>query len=138
MKYTTKDGRWRFLDSHDAGMPPREFHELLNEVTARYAWSPREAMVEKRDAHKRVSGRPNRRSQVAVVTATVRLGPKSLLKCLRRSGWRVGAHNDFFLERDKEWRTFWMFTHRETGRYIEAEGQSDSEAIWNASGRSGR
>ena len=43
----------------------------------------------------------------------------AIVNTLRLAGWRVGAHNDFWMERQQEWRTFWMWTHPKTGRYIE-------------------
>lgn len=48
---------------------------------------------------------------------------------LRMAGWRVGAHNDFHLEAERVWRTFWMWTHPESGRYVEAEGDDDFQAL---------
>ena len=33
------------------------------------------------------------------------------------------------MERQEEWRTFWMWTHPKTGRYIESEGANDLEAL---------
>ena len=53
----------------------------------------------------------------------------TIINALRLAGWRVGAHNDFWSEREQEWRTFWMWTHPETGRYIESEGATDLEAL---------
>src|SRR5246127_2058101 len=49
----------------------------------------------------------------------------AIIDALRLAGWRVGAHNDFWIEREQEWRTFWMWTHPNTGRYIESEGATD-------------
>lgn len=53
----------------------------------------------------------------------------AIVNTLRLAGWRVGAHNDFWMERQQEWRTFWMWTHPKTGRYIESEGANDLEAL---------
>jgi hypothetical protein len=53
----------------------------------------------------------------------------TIINALRLAGWRVGAHNDFWIEREQKWHTFWMWTHPETGRYIESEGASDLEAL---------
>lgn len=54
---------------------------------------------------------------------------ESMLERMRSSGWRVGAHNDFFLERTGEWKVYWMFTHPRTGRYVEMENVSDEQAV---------
>lgn len=48
------------------------------------------------------------------------------LERLRKSGWRVGVHNDYKL--DGEDRTFWLLTHP-SGRYVKGEGRDNCCAI---------
>jgi hypothetical protein len=52
-----------------------------------------------------------------------------ILALLRAQGWRVGAHNDWLRDTDGMWRTYWMLTHPQTGRYVEAEGGDDAECL---------
>lgn len=54
---------------------------------------------------------------------------QDMLNAMRRSGWRVGAHNDFMWDKKKKWGVFWMFTHPETQQYVEAEAITDYAAV---------
>jgi len=54
---------------------------------------------------------------------------QDMLNAMRRSGWRVGAHNDFYLSHSEQWKTFWLFTHPETSAYVEAERATDYLAV---------
>jgi len=51
---------------------------------------------------------------------------ESLLKAMRREGWRVAVHNDYRL--DGKLFTFWLFTHS-SGRWVKGEGKTDREAV---------
>src|SRR5262249_56205664 len=53
----------------------------------------------------------------------------TIVNALRLAGWRVGAHNDFRIEQEQAWCTFWMWRHPKNGRYIESEGTTDLEAL---------
>ena len=37
--------------------------------------------------------------------------------------------NDWLRDTDGMWRTYWMLTHPQTGRYVEAEGGDDAECL---------
>lgn len=50
-----------------------------------------------------------------------------LLAEMRESGWLVAAHNDYML--GGKFQTFWLFTHKETGRYVKGEDQNDRFAV---------
>lgn len=49
------------------------------------------------------------------------------LRILRATGWTVAVHNDYHLEGKP--RTFWLFTHRESGTFLKGEGATDEEAV---------
>ena len=46
---------------------------------------------------------------------------------LRAKGWRVAAHNDYRLGGD--FRTFWLMTHNDSGRFLRGEGSTDAIAL---------
>lgn len=50
-----------------------------------------------------------------------------ILRIMREKGWRVAVHNDY--EQDGELCTFWLFTHKESGRFLKGEGRTDEEAM---------
>jgi len=49
------------------------------------------------------------------------------LAVLRRSGWAVAVHNDY--RQDGVPLTFWLLTHRASGRYLKGEGTTDLVAL---------
>lgn len=51
------------------------------------------------------------------------------LDWMRSGGWLVGSHNDYVVEATNERRTYWMFTHRETERWVDGDGSTDREAL---------
>lgn len=52
---------------------------------------------------------------------------EKLLSRLRGLGWVVAAHNDYFLS--GVLHTFWLFTNRDTERYIKVEGWVDDPGV---------
>ncbi len=46
---------------------------------------------------------------------------------IRADGWIVAAHYDYRVDGDM--RTFWLFAHPKTGRFVKGEGMSDAEAL---------
>lgn len=50
-----------------------------------------------------------------------------LLQNLRMNGWMVAVHNDYRLS--GEFRTFWLFTHAATGRFVKGEAPNDIGAL---------
>jgi len=57
-----------------------------------------------------------------------RLAMERLLDELRANGWWIGVHNDF-KEPNGERKTFYLFTHPDSGLYVSAEGTTDYLAI---------
>lgn len=49
------------------------------------------------------------------------------LEVLRVMGWRVGVHNDY--QQGEKFMTFWLFTHKPTGRFVKAEAETDAAAL---------
>jgi hypothetical protein len=52
---------------------------------------------------------------------------ESALTYLRKANWTVAAHNDYRTSHGIQ--TFWLWTHKATGRYIDGEGQTDLDAL---------
>lgn len=46
---------------------------------------------------------------------------------LRAKGWMVAVHNDYRLRGD--FRTFWLMTHNDSGRFLRGEGSTDAIAL---------
>ncbi|HVQ44536.1 MAG TPA: hypothetical protein VMT30_06225 [Candidatus Saccharimonadia bacterium] len=46
---------------------------------------------------------------------------------IRAAGWCVAVHNDYRLADVP--MTFWLFTHAETGRFVQGEGCTDAQAL---------
>lgn len=52
---------------------------------------------------------------------------ESALAYLRAAKWTVAAHNDYRTSHGVQ--TFWLWTHKVTGRFIQGEGQTDLDAL---------
>lgn len=52
-----------------------------------------------------------------------------ILYRIRRMGWVVGAHNDYFVDsKSGTIRSYWMFTHSD-GYFVEGDGEHDFQAL---------
>jgi hypothetical protein len=58
---------------------------------------------------------------------------EEMLHWLRGNGWAVAVHNDYTQHGMS--CTFWLFTHKESGRFVHGEGHSDVEAVKEAHGK---
>jgi len=56
-----------------------------------------------------------------------KLDLSAMLKWLRCCGYTVAVHNDYYLK--DQLRTFWLFTHRQTGTFLKGEGSTDEWAV---------
>ena len=59
--------------------------------------------------------------------AVAKLDLSAMLKWLRCCGYTVAVHNDYYLK--DQLRTFWLFTHRQTGTFLKGEGSTDEWAV---------
>jgi hypothetical protein len=50
-----------------------------------------------------------------------------VLSDIRSSDWMVAVHNDYW--QDGQRMTFWLFTHRQSRRFVKGEGASDLSAL---------
>lgn len=56
--------------------------------------------------------------------------PFPILTKLRDAGWSVAIHNDYWQNGVRY--TFWLFTNKDTGRYVKGEAHTDFEALTRA------
>ena len=56
--------------------------------------------------------------------------PWPILTQLRDAGWSVAIHNDYWQNGIRY--TFWLFTNKDTGRYVKGEAHTDFEALSDA------
>jgi hypothetical protein len=56
--------------------------------------------------------------------------PWPLLTKLRDAGWSVAIHNDYWQNGIRY--SFWLFTNKDTGRYVKGEAHTDFEALTRA------
>ena len=52
---------------------------------------------------------------------------EKLLADLRAAGWFVAVHNDYTVMGRR--KTFWLFTHPDTERFVKGEGSTDLMAL---------
>lgn len=62
----------------------------------------------------------------AIVAALERAGAATA-DDIRAQGWTVAVHNDY--QEHKSARTFWLVTHKESGRFLKGEGTTDAQAL---------
>ena len=53
---------------------------------------------------------------------------QEMLYRLRGWNWLVAVHNDFNVMDGKVY-TFWLFTNTDSGRFVKAEGESDTHCV---------
>jgi ribulose bisphosphate carboxylase small subunit len=51
---------------------------------------------------------------------------EELLALMRQQGWLVAVHNDY---RHNGTYTFWLFTNKESGRFVKGEAEDDLTAV---------
>ncbi len=52
---------------------------------------------------------------------------EDMLGAMRAGGWMVGCHNDYCV--NEKFGTFWLFTHKKSGRFVKGEAATDREAV---------
>jgi hypothetical protein len=55
---------------------------------------------------------------------------EDMLGAMRAAGWTVGCHNDYCV--NEKLGTFWLFTHKKSGRFVKGEATTDHDAVFLA------